>query len=258
MKQSRPHVCQSGVTAPNLMKWLRFFPAVFCSAFIVATASANQLSDSEMSALRDLIRTQYESVDRNMIALPYQTRNRIAREEDDDLIEITTVNPDRPPGELERLESVNGQPPTASDERRFNRRPQPDERRAQPVRLIIDYDTLVVESRDGDLVTLTFQPVLLFNGDPDDDGEKFRGSLVFDLASETLIQVEMSLEESFSKMFFNISAFTVSETFTWHKGLLVREHYFHDLDMRNRLINLSNHSSITFDYDQDINSRAVH
>lgn len=221
-------------------------------AVVSTSAIASDTEDFDLEQVREQIRTQYDTIDNNMVSVHYRTHNRISRAGEEDRIEITSVDPSRPAGEKERLELVNGEPPDSSDIRRFERRPQPDRREEQPFRLTIDYDSLQLEDHQGDYLTFRFQPVLLVNGTPDADGSNFSGTLSYDLSTESLRDVEMRLDRSFRKMLFTISAFTVTERFSRddrHDGLLLRVHYFHNLDIRNRLVNLSNQSTIRFDYD---------
>lgn len=218
------------------------------AAFLALPVAAEE---ALLDRVRPLIQAQYDAIDTAMVQQPYSTRSLVVRRDNDPREEITTFRPDRPAGERERLETVNGEPPDRSDQRRFNRRPQPDERDDQAIRLQIDYDTLHLLEQQDDQLRLGFSTVLLLDGEKSDYGRLFRGELVWDDSEEVLRQVDMHLTEAFSYRFFNLEGFTVSETFRKLDGRLVRDEYSHDIELRNRLLDLSNTANMEFVYDTD-------
>ncbi|MCH8551798.1 MAG: hypothetical protein LAT62_07670 [Natronospirillum sp.] len=222
-----------------------------CWVLVTFMALPATAEEAIVDRVRPLIQAQYDAMDAAMVQQPYSTRSIVARRDNDPREEITTFRPDRPPGERERLETVNGEPPDRSDQRRFNRRPQPDERDDQPIRLQIDYDTLHLLEQQDDQLRLGFSTVLLLDGEESDYGRLFRGELIWDDREEFLVQVDMHLTEAFSYRFFNLEGFTVSETFRKLDGRLVRDEYSHDIELRNRLLDLSNTANIEFIYDTD-------
>lgn len=198
--------------------------------------------------LRVRIAEQYSSVDDNMLRHPYRTSTSVTRPNRADDIQVTDFDPSRPPGEKEQLLMVNGEPPSTSALREFNRRPQPDQRETQRIRLLLDEDKLsVVTSTDTEWV-LEFQPILHVNGEPDADGDKFTGRLWYDRQQGYVTRVEIQALEEFSKLLFRIRQFDVVEEFYWIDNQLLRKRYAHDMDLRNPLINASNTVDMRFEY----------
>lgn len=213
-----------------------------------ASASSGAASGWQMDEVRALIAEQYEAVDDNMLRFRYQTQATIVRPGRDTVEQLTDFDPSREPGEKERLIAVDGGEPDADSLREFSRRPQPDEREEQRIRLTIRYDTLELLEEQDDRLVFRFQPGLRVNGREDSDGDRFTGRLVFNVDQQHIERVEMNATEEFSKLLFRIRQFDVLEEFYWAEGRLLRRTYYHDMDLRNALINASNEITMRFDY----------
>ena len=202
----------------------------------------------DVAAIVQRIEQQYDAIDTVMLSRPYVTRSEVQRRGDAPRLEHTHFAPNRPKGERERLVSVDGQDPTASDVRRFNRRPQPDDRDSQPIRLTIPYDALELTGWEGEQVTFRFTPVLHLDDNISEFGDLFRGELVWDQSQQKIREVRMWLTESFRYSIFQIHRFTVDETFKWVDDVLMRAQYHHDIELRNFWLDLSNRITMDFDY----------
>lgn len=213
------------------------------SAAVFAADSAWELDE-----VRLLIAEQYEAVDDNMLQYRYQTHATIDRPGKDTVQQVTDFDPSREPGAKEQLISVDGGEPDADSLREFGRRPQPDEREEQRIRLTIQYETLELVEEQDDYLVFRFQPGLRVNGREDSDGEKFTGQLVFSVKDNYLTRVEISATEEFSKLLFRIRQFDVLEKFYWVENRLLRQTYYHDMNLRNALINASNEITMSFEY----------
>lgn len=212
------------------------------------SASVSVSASWTLEDIRKKIAEQYEAVDGNMLQYRYRTHATVERLGKDTAQQVTDFDPSREPGTKERLILVDGGSPDADALDEFARRPQPDEREEQRIRLTIQYDTLELIEELADQLVFRFQPELLVNGSPDGDGNKFTGQLTFDLQSNYLTRVEISATEEFSKLFFRIRQFDVLEEFYWADNRLLRRTYYHDLNLRNTLINASNEITISFAY----------
>lgn len=215
-------------------------------------------SELSIERLRERIQVQYSAVDENMLMQPYQVNTLLLRPDRDDIREFSTFRPERPSGEKERLETINGGPPTARDQRRFDLRPQPDQRDTQAIRLDIDYPSLAITEVSDTHVYLQFQPVLRINGNIDENGRRFTGHVIYNRETDDLQQVTMTQTSPFSRLFFNVRLFNVEETFHRVDGRLLRHTYYHDMDAGNRLINLTNETSMFFSYEDEWAATASH
>lgn len=245
---------KSSTVSGNALLWKvrRMLQGYLVASGLFLLALSAHSTEPDLQQLRTLIAEQYDAVDTTMTLQPYRTRALIVRPGEDDIVETTSFHPERPEGTRERLEQVNNASPSRRDQRRFDRRPQPDNREEQRFRLLIDYSTLEIVRVQTDIITLQFQPVLLANGEKDADGRKFAGQLTFDRLTDSVKRVDMALDEPFSKLFFNIEQFTVMETFAPHPEGLLRTSYYHNMDISNRLLDISNEATITFDYDNEV------
>lgn len=223
--------------------------AALCLAWSCTLAA--QAEPMPLTTIAEQIRAQYDNIDEQMLRQPYDTRALVIRRDDPPRLEVTSFRPDRPPGEREQLEQVNGEAPGRSDLRRFNRRPQPDARDEQPIRLLMDHDSLALVEEVGPELHFRFQPVLLLDGEPSEYGHLFRGEVVWNGDDHHLTRVDMFLAEPFSYRLFNIEAFHVAETFQRIGDSVLRETYIHEIELRNRLLDLSNSAEIEFSYPLD-------
>jgi len=203
----------------------------------------------DVTAIVERIQSQYEAIDEAMLSRPYFTHSEVQRRDEPARLERTHFDPNRPAGEREQLVSVDGQDPSASAQRQFNRRPQPDERESQPIRLKIPYAELELIEWQGQTVVFEFIPMLRLDDDISELGALFRGALVWDQSQQKIQEVRMWLTESFRYRIFQVHQFTVYETFQWVDGVLMREYYHHDIELKNFWLDLSNRISITFDYE---------
>ncbi|WLD57371.1 hypothetical protein NFC81_11665 [Salinispirillum sp. LH 10-3-1] len=226
------------------MRW----PTCVSIAFCLLLGAASNATAWQIDEVRLLVAEQYEAVDDNMLRYRYQTLATIVRPGKETVEQVTDFDPNREPGTKEQLILVDGGEPDADSLREFRRRPQPDEREEQRIRLTIQYDTLeLIEEQEHQLV-FRFQPGLQVNGREDSDGDKFTGRLVFNRRNSHIERVEMNATEEFSKLLFRIRQFDVLEKFYWLDGRLLRQTYYHDMDLRNALINASNEITMTFEY----------
>lgn len=210
------------------------------------------IAHAEVSVeLRERIAAQYAAVDDNMLQHQYRTIAEVARPNEPDITQETEFDPRRPTGEKEQLVLVNGEPPDASAIREFNRRPQPDQRETQRIRLLLDEHSLSLVSASDQAWILDFQPILHINGEPDDDGEKFTGRLWYDAQQGYVTRVEIRAQEAFSKLLFRIRQFDVQEEFYWVEDQLLRKGYAHIMDLRNPVIDASNSVDMHFEYQGD-------
>lgn len=218
----------------------------------VLPALAMALSPAELAQIKATIAAQYDAVDDTMLSYAYRTHIIIERPEHPTRTQLTDFDPQRPSGSKEQLLLVDQAPPEDSDLAEFNRRPQPDERETQRIRLLIDYDSLEPVTISDSAITFSFQPRLLVNGREDRDGRRFRGELTFDRRQQHLRQVRMHNTEAFTKLLFRVRGFEVDEHFVLAEGNLIRERYFHDMDLSNPLIDASNRISMTFAYPEPL------
>lgn len=215
---------------------------------ISLSASALELSGAELTRIKASIVDQYDAVDDAMLQQAYRTHIVIERPDHPISTQLTDFDPERSPGEKEQLLLVDQALPQDSDLTEFNRRPQPDERETQRIRLRIDYDSLEPVTVNEASITFAFQPVLLINGREDRDSRRFQGELTFDRHQQHLRQVRMHSTEPFTKMLFRVRGFEVDEHFVLAQGKLLRDRYFHDMELTNPLINASNRITMRFAY----------
>lgn len=206
------------------------------------------LTSAELEQIKTTIAVQYDAVDDAMLEQAYRTHLTIERPEHPLSTQLTDFDPKRASGDKERLIQVDQAPPDDGDIADFNRRPQPDERDTQRIRLRIDYDSLEPVMIRDSIITFAFQPRLLINGREDSDSRRFRGELKYDLQQQHLRQVSMNSTEPFTKLLFRVRGFEVEEHFLLAQGKLLRERYFHDMDLGNPLINASNRITMKFAY----------
>ncbi|MFY0663108.1 MAG: hypothetical protein JXQ97_00665 [Natronospirillum sp.] len=218
------------------------------AAALSLSASVSVAASWTLDDIRTKIAEQYEAVDGNMLQYRYQTHATVERPGEDTVQQVTDFDPSREPGTKEQLILVDGEAPDADSLQEFARRPQPDEREEQRIRLTIQYDTLELVEERAEHLVFRFQPELLVNGSPDSDGANFTGQLTFDRQNNYLTRVEISATEEFSKLFFRIRKFDVLEEFYWADNRLLRQTYYHDLNLRNALVNASNEITMSFDY----------
>lgn len=202
----------------------------------------------DIAAIVQRIEQQYDAIDTAMLSRHYTTLSEVQRRDEPPRLERTDFRPNRPTGEREQLVSVNGQSPTAADIRQFNRRPQPDERDSQPIRLKIPYDALELIGWEGEQVLFRFTPTLRLDDEMSPLGELFRGELIWDQKQHQIHSVRMWLTESFRYRIFQVHQFTVEETFQSIDGVLMRAQYHHDIELRNFWLDLSNRITIDFEY----------
>lgn len=201
-----------------------------------------------ISVIIERIEHLYESIDAVMISAPYQTITEVQRRDEAKRIEETQFNPTLPAGEREMLLRVNGHPPTATELRQFNRRPQPDDRDSQPIRLKIPYAELELTSEQEQTLVFQFTPLLRLDNSISDHGALFQGELTWDKSQNIIREVRIRLKESFRYSIFQVHQFTVHETFLWVDKTFKRQKYHHDIELRNFWLDLSNKISIQFDY----------
>jgi hypothetical protein len=203
----------------------------------------------DIASIKLYIEQQYEAIDEAMLSRPYHTHTEFQRRDEPARIEATHFDPDRPTGEREHLLRVDNRAPSSSEQRQFNRRPQPDERDEQPIRLKIPYAELELVHWQGEDVVFAFTPTLRLDDEVSELGHLFRGELIWDQSQQKIREVRMWLTESFRYRIVQVHEFTVHETFQWVDAVLMREQYHHDIDLRNFWLNLSNRITIQFDYD---------
>lgn len=223
----------------------------FLLAVLLSLPGLSLADYPELERLRERIEGQYSAIDANMLMQPYQVSTLLVRPDRENIREFSTFRPERPSGEKERLETVNDGPPTARDQRRFDLRPQPDQRDSQSIRLDIDYQSLTITDLSYTRVYLQFQPVLRINGNIDENGRRFTGHVIYNRETDDLQQVTMTQTSAFSRLFFNVNRFNVEETFHRVDGRLLRHTYYHDMDAGNRLIDLVNETTMLFSYQDE-------
>ena len=217
--------------------------------FYGLTLSSFLWAQPDVATIVVRIEQQYEAIDAVMLSRPYHTQTTVQRRDEPTHVETTQFDPSRPSGEREQLLSVDGRAPSASDQRQFNRRPQPDARDSQPIRLKIPYSELELIRWQGQDVVFAFTPTLRLDDDISTFGQLFRGELIWDQSQQKIREVRMWLTESFRYRIFQVHQFTVHETFEWVDDQLMRQHYHHDIELRNFWLDLSNRITILFDYE---------